>query len=63
MHWCDFNHCLCAGTQYLIISFKAADHSGDLIDQTEIVDQVLQVLVQLARAHVQFVYKETQDIF
>lgn len=41
--------------QYLVVSFEAADHAGDLVDQAEVMDEVLQILVQLAWAHVQFV--------
>lgn len=45
--------------EYLVVSLEAANHGGDLVDQAEIMDQVLQVLVQLTRAHVQFIYTQT----
>lgn len=37
---------------YLVVAFEAADHTGDLVHQAEVMDQVLQILVQLTGAHV-----------
>lgn len=45
--------------RYLVVSFEAADHAGNLVDQAKVMDQVLQILVQLTRAHVQLVCTET----
>lgn len=44
---------------YLVVAFEAADHAGNLVDQAKVMDQVLQILVQLTRAHVQLVCMET----
>jgi len=46
-------------TRYLVVAFEAADHAGDLVDQAEVMDEVLQILVQLTGAHVQLVFRET----
>lgn len=48
-------HCICV-TQYLIVAFEAADHAGDLVNKAKVVNEVLEILVQLARSHVQLIY-------
>lgn len=40
---------------HLVVSLEATDHSGDLVDQAEVMDEVLQILVQLAWTHVQLI--------
>ena len=44
---------------YLVVALQAADHAGDLVDQAEVVDEVLQVLVQLTRTHVHLTWRRT----
>lgn len=55
--WC----CICV-TQYLVVAFEAADHAGDLVHQVKVVNQVLQILVQLARTHVQLICTHKKTI-
>lgn len=52
--------CRCRFRRYLVVAFEAADHAGDLVHQAEVVDEVLQVLIQLAGSHVQFVCTENK---
>ena len=42
---------------YLIVAFKVSDQLGDLTDYVQVVQQVLQILIQLSRPHVNSICK------